>query len=136
MLSRQERRKNERDAAKRAPRAGTAGAAGATAALADLIVNPLGDWRTQAERPMALLEALGSEIVKRRAREGDGEAQRSLGYRLLSDTGVVGEPLGSAGRSLQADVGHHFGPTTFSGRSQDRDASMWSLSDDQMIILP
>jgi len=62
-LSRQERRKAERDAAKRKPaQAGTAGAAGAAgaegaagaaAALANMNVNviPLGDWTTQAEDP-------------------------------------------------------------------------------------
>ena len=50
-LSRQERRKAERDAAKRAPRAGAAGAAGAAAALADLNVNAVGDWTTQTENP-------------------------------------------------------------------------------------
>jgi len=49
MPSRQERRKAERDAAKRAP--AKAGAAGAAAALANLNVNPLGDWTTQAEDP-------------------------------------------------------------------------------------
>ena len=49
MPSRQERRKAERDAAKRAPQAG---AAGATAALANLNVNDAGgDWKTQAEDP-------------------------------------------------------------------------------------
>jgi hypothetical protein len=53
--SRQERRKAERDAAKRAPAktvaGGAGGAAGAAAALANLNVNPLGDWKTQAEDP-------------------------------------------------------------------------------------
>ena len=51
MPSRQERRKAERDAAKRAPRAGAAGAAGAAAALVNIIVHPLGDWSTQTEDP-------------------------------------------------------------------------------------
>ena len=52
MPSRQERRKAERDAAKRAPaQAGAGGAAGAAAALANLNVDPLGDWTTQAEDP-------------------------------------------------------------------------------------
>ena len=51
--SRQERRKAERDAAKRAPaRAGAGGAGGVAAALANLNVNPLGDWTTQAEDPL------------------------------------------------------------------------------------
>ena len=52
MPSRQERRKAERDAAKRAPaQAGAAGAAGAAAALANLRVHPDGDWATQAADP-------------------------------------------------------------------------------------
>ena len=56
MPSRQERRKQERDAAKRAPgQAGPGGAAGAAFALADLNVNvnPVEDWTTQAENPEA-----------------------------------------------------------------------------------
>jgi hypothetical protein len=71
--SRQERRKAERDAAKRAParagaagaagaNQGAAGAAGAAAALGNLNVNmnpPLGDWTTQAKDPAALFHALG-----------------------------------------------------------------------------
>jgi len=52
MPSRQERRKAERDAAKRAPRAGAAGAAEAAAAPANQNVIPLGDWTTQAKTPM------------------------------------------------------------------------------------
>ena len=145
--SRQERRKAERDAAKRAPaRAGAAGAREAAAALANLNVNPLGDWNTQAEDPTVgpcgycllatqddvvqpkrrdvkvwiltwratsarpdpwvLLDALGTETVRRRASEGDGEAEWSFGYLLMSRACVVsGEPLGAAGRSPQADVG-------------------------------
>jgi len=46
--SRQERRKEERDAAKNAP--ARAGAGGAAAALAKN-VNPIGDWTTQAADP-------------------------------------------------------------------------------------
>jgi len=59
MPSRQERRKAERDAAKRAPAAagaaGATGAAGAAtaAARANVDVNPIGDWTTQAEDPAA-----------------------------------------------------------------------------------
>jgi hypothetical protein len=50
MPSRQERRKAERDAAKRAPATAAArGGEGAAAARAD--VNPLGHWTTQAEDP-------------------------------------------------------------------------------------
>jgi len=52
LMSRQERRKVERDAAKRAPANTEAGGAGgAAAALAHLRVNPLGDWPTQATDP-------------------------------------------------------------------------------------
>jgi hypothetical protein len=66
MKSRQERRKAERDAAKRAPgQAEAAGAAraGAAAAVARVNVNvkPVGDWTTQNEDPLALLRALGAE---------------------------------------------------------------------------
>ena len=103
--SRQERRKTERDAAKRAPRAGAAGTAGAAAALANLNVNARGDWTTQAEDPWVLVRALGAGILKHRAGEGDREAQYSQGYSLMSDAGVPGTPLGAAGRSPKADVG-------------------------------
>jgi len=51
MPSRQERREAERDAAKRKRAAASAGAAGAAAALANLDVDPGGDWTTQAEDP-------------------------------------------------------------------------------------
>ena len=52
MPSRQERRKAERDAAKRPPaKSGAGGAAGAAAARVGVNVIPLGDWTTQAEDP-------------------------------------------------------------------------------------
>jgi len=57
MPSRQERRKAERDAAKRAPgqagAEGAGGAGGAAATLANLNVNanPVGDWTTQTADP-------------------------------------------------------------------------------------
>ena len=70
MPSRQERRKAERDAAKRAPgqagAGGAGGAGGAATALANLSVNPGGDWTTQAADPAVSsartrdLEAKGS----------------------------------------------------------------------------
>ena len=115
MPSRQERRKAERDAAKRAPaQAGAVGAAGAAAALANLNVNPLGDWTTQLENPSvgpggycmslrgfkvrwmtgraitawpyssAMFQARGSEVVKRMAGEGDREAQWGQGVLLMN----------------------------------------------------
>jgi TPR repeat protein len=115
--SRQERRKAERDAAKRAPaRAGAAGAAGANqgaagaaaAALANLNVNvnpPLGDWTTQAKDPTVLLRALDPQMVKQRADAGDRDAQYSLGYALVGKAGGVGKPLSTGGRSPQSDEG-------------------------------
>jgi hypothetical protein len=104
MPSRQERRKAERDAAKRAPAqarasgaagaagaagAGATGAAGAAAARANVILNPgisVGDWTTQAGpiRAAEMFRALGAETVKRRAGEGDSEAQWRLGRGLHS----------------------------------------------------
>ena len=60
MPSRQERRKAERDAAKRAPgQAGAGGSGGAAAARANVNMNPVGDWTTQAEDPGVLFRALG-----------------------------------------------------------------------------
>jgi TPR repeat protein len=114
--SRQERRKAEREAAKRAPaRAGAAGAAGAnqgaagaTAALGNLNVNvnpPLGDWTTQAKDPNVLFHALGPQMVKQRAAAGDREAQYCLGYVLVGEAVGVGEPLGAGGRSPDSDEG-------------------------------
>jgi len=95
--SRQERRKAERDAAKRAPaKAGAAGAAGAAAARAPVNVNPGGDWTTQTEDPNVLLRALGAEMVKQRAGEGDREAQYSLGAWCMSTKADVGLALRTA----------------------------------------
>jgi hypothetical protein len=108
MPSRQERRKPERDAAKRAP--AQAGAAGAAVALANVHLNPRdpagGDWTTQGADPNLLARALGWNILKQRAGAGDREPQWSLGFQLLSAAdGVAGTPLGAAGRSPEADVG-------------------------------
>jgi len=109
MPSRQERRKAERDAAKRTPaQAGAAGAAGAAADLAilNVNVNPVGDWTTQADDPMVLFDALGVENLRQRAVEGDREAQFSLGCWLVCEAdGAAGTPLGTASRSPKADVG-------------------------------
>ena len=104
--SRQERRKAERDAAKRAPaQAGATGAAGAAVAFAKVNVNPGGDWTTQAADSNLLFRALGAKLVKQRAGEGDREALFSLGCRLLIEAdGFAGTPLCAAGRS-KADVG-------------------------------
>jgi hypothetical protein len=102
---RQERRKAERDAAKRAPGQGAArGAGGGAAARADAHVNPVGDWTTQTSDHAALFRAVGDDVVKQRAGAGDREAQFSLGYRLVAETEVAGTLMGAAGRSPQADV--------------------------------
>jgi hypothetical protein len=67
MPTRQERRAAERDAAKRARgQAGAGAAGGAAAALANVHVNPVGDWSTQAAKPDLLIRALGEKIVKKR----------------------------------------------------------------------
>jgi len=63
MPSRQERRTAERDAAK----AAKAEAAVAAAALANLNVSAGGDWTTQQEDALFLRDALGDDVVKRRA---------------------------------------------------------------------
>jgi hypothetical protein len=82
MPSRQERRKAERDAAKRTPGQAGAGAAGgaggAATARANVNMNPVGVWTTQAEDPGVLYNALGAEMVNLRASAGDREAQWSL----------------------------------------------------------
>jgi len=107
MPSRQERRRAERDAAKRtsAQAGGAARAARAAAAVANLNmnVNPGGDWTTQAEDP----DVLGAEIAQQRAYAGDREGQFSLGYSLMCEAAgqAAGTPLGVAGRSPKADVG-------------------------------
>jgi len=52
--------------------------------------------------------------VKRRATEGDREAQWSMGYLLLSQAGEgAGDPLGASGSSPQADVGLEFSADKF-----------------------
>ena len=51
MPSRQERRKQVRDAAKAPVAAGAAGVGAAAAAGANVNVNPLGDWTTQSKDP-------------------------------------------------------------------------------------
>jgi hypothetical protein len=108
MPSRQERRKAERDAAKRAAGA-TAGAARAAAAVANLNVNvnPGGDWTTQTEDRFAFVRALGVEVVRQRSNAGDREAQWSLGYSLMCEAAGpgMGTPLGAASESPKADVG-------------------------------
>ena len=112
MPSRQERRKAERDAAKRASAqagaAGAGGSGGAAAARANVNMNPVGDWTTQAEDPGVLFRAHGDEIsVKQRVSAGDREAQFSLGYKLVSEADLAAgaTTLGAAGRSPKADVG-------------------------------
>jgi len=125
MPSRQERRKAERDAAKRAPgQAGAGGAGGAAAARANVNMNPVGDWTTQAEDPYVLFHAIGAHVVKQRAGAGDREARWSLGYWLLSAAdGMCGSELGAGGRSpKKADAGFAFCTAHFPGLSPDCDA--------------
>ena len=108
MPSRQERRRAERDAAKRAPGpAGAGGAGGAAAALENVHVNvnPVGDWTTQEADPEVLFRALGAENVKRKAAEGDGQAQFSQGSVLVCLAEGNGVLMGTGGRSPMADVG-------------------------------
>ena len=63
--------------------------------------------------PSALIEALGAEVVKQKAAQGDGEAQFSQGCLLVSRAdGNVGDLLGASGRSPVADVG--LAPPTYS----------------------
>jgi len=116
MPSRQERRKAGRDAAKRASaQAGAAGAGGAVAARANVHVNPVGDWTTQAADYAVLFQALGDEIVKQRAGAGDREAQWSQGCRLVREAdGGAGTKMGEGGRSPTADVGFALAPHSFS----------------------
>jgi hypothetical protein len=106
MPSRQERRKAERDAAKAGAKAGAKGAA--AAAAAHVLEDPDGDWTAQTGDCGVLLEALGSEVVRQLAGEGNRTAQFSLGYKLMSeaefDAGATGG-LGASGRSPKADVG-------------------------------
>jgi hypothetical protein len=93
MPSRQERRKAERDAAKRAP--GQAGAAGgAAAARANVNTNPVGDWTTQTEDPNLLFRALGAEIVKQRAGAGDPRSLFSSTYAFCGTGGALRGRLG------------------------------------------
>jgi hypothetical protein len=142
MASRQERRKAERDAAKRAPAnaggAGAAGAAGAAAALANLNVNPLGDWTTQTEDPLALLRAVGAAVVKRKADAGDREAQFTVGVMLMSEANGGAAFRDAPATSPKAQVGlrtylptEEFRLLTTAGLHsqtvpQDRGVSIWS----------
>ena len=134
MPSRQERRKAERDAAKRpsgqagaGAAGGAGGARGAAAARANVNMNPVGDWTTQADNPFVLIRALGLETVRRRAGAGDKEAQFSLGVRLVweADRGAGATSLGASGRSPKADVGFALCTAHLPGLSPFCDASMW-----------
>ena len=80
-------------------------------------------WRAISAwpNPSVLVEALGAEVVKQRAAEGEGEAQFSQGFMLVSEAdGDVGLLLGVSGRSPMADVG--FALCTAHECSRDRDA--------------
>jgi len=87
-----------------------AGAAGVAAALANMNVNPLGDWTTLAEDPEVLFgagERADVEMVKRKAAAGDREAQYSIGFLIINSTSTgEGTPLGGeAGRTPVAEQG-------------------------------
>jgi len=124
MPSRQERRKQERDAAKRAAAAaGSAGAGGSAAAPANLNVNPVGDWTTQTESPSAMYRTLGGEVVARRAAAGDREAQYSQGSLFISAAGVNADALGAGGTTPRMDVGFSYFASQVSGRSQETRSS-------------
>ena len=99
--------------------AGARGAAGAAADLANLNVNPLGDWSTQAEDPQALFGALSLAVVRRRAAAGDREAQWSQGVLLMSMANQLGNYLDAPATSPKAQVGLelNFAPTSFCLRS-------------------
>ena len=131
MPSRQERRKAERDAAKRAP--GQAGAPTATgakaiyaAALVDINVRiNAGDWSTQIGDPDMLFESRGAEWVNQKAgdgrRGGDREARFSLGCRLVSEADeTAGSELSAAERLQKLDVGFALCTAQFVERSPDR----------------
>ena len=122
-----ERRKAERDAAKRAP--GQAGAGESAAARANVNMNPVGDWTTQTEDLGVLFRTLGTEIVELRASAGDREAQFSQGYWLVREADVAAGAtrLGAAGRSPQVDVGFVLCPAQLPGLTPDCDASMRHL---------
>jgi hypothetical protein len=105
MPSRQERRKAERDAAKRAPAlVGAGGAGGAAAAGAGVNVIPLGDWTTQAKDPN-----VGPAVMR---------ARLVIGCRLTQETRA---------QSAVNDVARDIRPTRplgagSSARSRGRDA--------------
>ena len=100
--SRQERRKAERDAAKRAP-------AQARAVRAAVSVNPVGDWTTQEEDGSVLYRALGSKIlVKQKADAGDRAAQYAMGVFLTGEADAAMSAAGlshEAGKSPKAEAG-------------------------------
>jgi hypothetical protein len=62
--------------------------------------------------PSALIQALGAE-VKKRAAQGDAEAQYSHGCLLVSAADGDGGFMGAGGRSPLADVGLALSTFTF-----------------------
>ena len=72
-------------------------------------------WRAMSAWPESsvLYEALGVEVLKQRAANGEGEAQFSQGCFLVSRADGNAGSLGASGRSPLADVGlegWHFPP--------------------------
>jgi hypothetical protein len=147
MTCRQERRKAERDAAKRTPEqagaAAQAGAAGAAAALANLRVDPGGgDWTTQNAHPAVLVNAIAAGgltrsetegILRQRVDAGDMEAQFSQGGRLVRQELDEAGLSGAAGRTpkVQAGLAHK---CTF--RSLTRPNCRWSPDHQLLIQVP
>ena len=63
-------------------------------------------WRAVSDRPAppALVHALGAQVVKQKADEGDRAAQYGQGWRLINEERVAG--AGGAGRSsAKVEVG-------------------------------
>ena len=94
----------ERGAAKRAP----AQAMAATyLANLNVDVSQLGDWTTQTEDSMSMMDALGDDAVMREAVLLDREAMYSMGFRLVceADRTAGATQVGASGRSETAGVG-------------------------------
>jgi hypothetical protein len=74
--------------------------------------------------PSALLDAVGLEVVKQRAAQGDGEAQFSQGCLLVHEADGSTGLLGASGRSPKSDVGLAFLTACIESLTGPRDASL------------
>ena len=106
LLSRQERRKAERDAAKRAGQGRSRGRRGSCRRSRKFKPEPGRRLDDALDDPSVLLHALGARSVKQMARGGEREAQWSQGNLLLGEAAIAdaGMPLGAAGRSPMTDA--------------------------------